>query len=283
MSSISWFNCQLRTERTIGALDAEVPRRSSTLADVERRPMSTAARPTPARRWSDGRRRLATVVVAATISGALIAGCTTSDEDFSDVDNPTPTTIKIYTRDAAGVIESITDRFATVGSNLNEWAAPRDQARCAGEKIVERLGVDRLLALGFDPQVGKLALTYSPDEQAAVLNILVGCIDFQEGLLELLSAYQKLDVKVSACVASSIERLGLTRELVSGLLTGAEVDPFANDNRVGTGITRSMIECLGDADLVPVIPQDPFPEDKRAADEGTTTTAPPTQSTTTLR
>ena len=215
------------------------------------------------------------------VSSALVVSCTTSDVDLSEVDNPTPTTVKIYPRNAAGLVDSISDRFATVGSNLNEWAAPKDQARCAGEKIVERLGADRLLAIGFDPQVGQLKLSYAPDEQASVLNILVGCIDFQEGLLELLSSYQKLDVKASACVSSAIERLGLTRELVSGLLTGSEVDPLANDNRVGTGITRAMVECLRDSDLVPVIPQDPFPQDK--LDEGTTTIPALTQPTTTLR
>ncbi len=264
----------VRGTRSRRALDAGAACVSSTLGDVARRWTTTSS-------FTSRVTARFIVPLVVLVTSALVVSCTTSDVDLSEVDNPTPTTQKIYTRDAAGLVESISDRFATVGSNLNEWAAPKDQARCAGEKVVERLGVDRLLALGFDPQLGQLKLPYAADEQASVLNILVGCIDFQEGLLELLAAYQKLDVKASACVASAIERLGLTRELVSGLLTGSEVDPFANDNRVGSGITRAMVECLQDGDLIPVIPQDPFPQDK--FEEGTTTIPAPLQPSTTLR
>ena len=105
-----------------------------------------------------------------------------------------------------------------------------------------------------------------------MLNILVGCIDFREGLLELISSYQKLDVTRTSCIAASIDRQGLTRDLVAGLVSGKESDPLASSNKVGLGVTQAMVDCLDDKkDLLPVQAEDPFPQDKRKLDEPTTT------------
>jgi len=223
--------------------------------------------------------RLRTAIVTLGCLG-LLASCSTTEQDFSDVDNPPPTTIKVYARTTDGVIESITDRFSTTGSNLNEWAAPIEQARCAAEKIVGMLGVDRLLALGFEPEVGQLDLPYTPEEEASALNVLVGCIDFTTGLIDLVSSYGKLSVPSTACLLRAIDRQGLTRDFAAGLLRGVEPDALAGEGRLGIGVTRGMIECLGDEDLLPVIPQDPFPQDKRAADEAATSTTSSNPTTT---
>ncbi len=209
------------------------------------------------------------MAVLAAVAVGLV-GCSTSRWDTSEIDDVTSTTQKIYARDTDGLIEAITDRYSTEPANLNVWAAPRAEARCAAERIVEQLGADRLLQLGFDPQKGQLALPYTDAEQNTVLNLLVGCIDFEHGLVEMLSAYDKLSLESSACVSSVIERRGLTRELASGLLSGSEPDPFSNDNRLGAGVTAAMLECLDPGeDLLPVAPQDPFPD----ADLGTATTS----------
>lgn len=217
------------------------------------------------------RPRLAAAGGAVLVVALLVTGCAKAQWDTSDIDDPTTTTQKEYSRDEAGLIESITDRFSTEARNLNVWAAPRDQAQCAAEKIVRGIGVDRLLDLGFDPQEGQLALAFSDDEHDAVLNILVGCIDVGHAVAEMFSAYQKLSVPASQCLGASIERRGLARDLVSGLLAGTEPDPSAEGNRLGAGITDAMAECLDPTkDLVPVIPADPFPE----ADLGPATTLP---------
>lgn len=224
-------------------------------------------------------RRGAGAVILSTVAVALlIVGCSSRKIDYSEMDSNTTTTVKTYARDADGLVESIADHFSAVGPNLNLWAPPRAQAKCAGEKMVATLGVDRLLELGFDPQKGRINLPFSDAEQTSVLNILVGCIDFKEGLLELISSYQKLDVTRTMCVTASIDRQGLTREFVASLLTGKESDPTAASNRVGVGVTHAMIDCLDNKlDLLPVPAEDPFPQDKRAQDEpSTTTTTAPT-------
>jgi hypothetical protein len=173
----------------------------------------------------------------------------------------------VYFRDEAGVIDSISDHLSKVGPNLNEWAPPPDQARCAAEKIVSKVGIERLFAMGFDPQDGKMSLTYTPSEQASVLNVLVGCIDFAQGFLEMWTAYDKLDLKRTACLTHTLDSDGLVRELASGLLTGREPDQLANESVVGLGVVQAMSECLDSTvDLVPVQAEDPFPQDKQQLD-----------------
>jgi hypothetical protein len=208
------------------------------------------------------------------------------------VDNPPPSTIKDYPRNEAGVMDSITDHLSDVGSSLNTWAPPRDQARCAAEKLVQRIGVSRLFQLGFDPVVGSLSLSYDDAERTAAINILVGCIDFTTGLTELAASYNKLGVKPSACTAESIDRQGLTRDLVLGLLNGTPTDPLAQNARLGVGMAKALAECLGTEDLLPMVPSDPFPDDEQNATTttalgasanpaGTTTTTTPAGTTTT--
>lgn len=218
------------------------------------------------------------MVVALAGLAVLAAGCATSRWDTSEINDPPSTTEKIYSRDEAGLIDSITDRYSDEPPNLNVWAAPRAEARCAAQRIVGQLGADRLLQLGFDPQEGQLALPYTPEEEATVINVLVGCIDFEYALAEMLSAYQKLSVESARCVASVIERRGLTRELAAGLVRGSEPDFFRDGNRLGAGVVAAMTECLEpDEDLVPIVPQDPFPD----ADLGSVTTTTPPSTTTT--
>ena len=205
---------------------------------------------------------------------ALAAACTTSEWDTRPFDHPTTTVPKVYTEDEAGLVESLTDHLSKTSPNLNEWAPPRDEAECAARKVVKQLGVDRLLDLGYDPQRGRLALQWSDDEKVKVTNILAGCIDVAAGLLSLFSAYGKLDVPAAACLTRGIDRRGLDRDFISGLLDGTSPDPFARDNQLGIGISRLMIECFDPGkDLLPIAPLSPFPQDV-----GTTTTS----STTTM-
>lgn len=210
------------------------------------------------------RRALGAILALA----AVAAACTTSEWDTSPFDDPTSTTEKVYAEDEAGLIASLTDHLSDVGPNLNEWAPPREEAACAASKVVKQLGVDRLLDLGYDPQRGRLALQWTDDERVKVTNILSGCIDVAAGLLSLFAAYDKLDVPAAACLTRGIDRRGLDRDFIAGLLDGTSPDPFARDNQLGIGISRLMIECFdAGKDLLPIAPRGPFPQDV-----GTTTT-----------
>ena len=209
---------------------------------------------------------------------AVVAvGCTTSSWDTSGIDDPPPTTQKIYSLDRPGLIESLTDHLSASGDDLNQWAAPRDEAACAAEKIVDRLGPDRLLDLGYDPQRGRLALQYTDDERISIGNMLDSCIDVAAGLNSMFAGYGKLSIESSTCLTEGIERKGLARDFISGLLTGTSPDPFAEGNQLGLGISRLMVECFTPLeDLTPIAPVSPFPQDI----EATTTTVPSPNATT---
>lgn len=220
-------------------------------------------------------------IAAATCLVALSGACTTSEWDTRPFDDPTTTTQKVYPEDEAGLVASLTDHLSDVGPNLNEWAPPRDEAECAARKIVSQLGVDRLLDLGYDPQKGRLVLQWSDDERVKVTNILSGCVDVAEGLLSLFAAYDKLDVAAAACLTRGIDRRGLDRDFIAGILDGTSPDPFAKDNQLGIGISRLMIECFdAGKDLLPVAPVGPFPQD--VGRTTTTSTAAPRATTTTV-
>jgi hypothetical protein len=220
---------------------------------------------------------IAVLVLIATAAAA----CTTTQWDTSSIDHPTPTAPKEYLRDADGVRQSLIDHLSTVGTNLNEWAAPRDQATCVADRVIQRIGVDRLLQLGYDPNSGKLGLPYAPDEETAMLNIISACIDFKEGILELLSSYQKISFKSATCMADGLDRLGLTRLYAASMLIGQEPDPFDTTNNLAKGTTDVMAQCIGADEMNPLTPDQLFPQDYDAT---TTTTAkpPPTTTTTTV-
>jgi hypothetical protein len=221
------------------------------------------------------------LIVVVTLVAILAAACSTSVWDTSDIDHPTPTAPKDYTRDTEGVRQSLIDHLSTVSTNLNEWAPPRDQATCAADHIIQRLGADRLLALGYDPNDGKLGLPYTPEEQTAMLNIIAGCIDFKEGIVELLSAYQKVSFNTATCMADGLDRLGLVRVYASTLLMGIQPDPLDPTNNLAKGTTDVMAQCVRSDELTPATPDLLFPQNYDATT--TTTTKPkPKRSTTTV-
>lgn len=220
-----------------------------------------------------GRRRGVVLAVGLTVGlgvGLPLAGCTSSRWDTSEIAATTTTTT--YARDEAGLTASLTDYLSVVGDDLNQWAAPADEASCAAGRLVRRLTVDHLLELGFDPAEPTLALAYPLEEKAAVVNILTGCIDFSASLVEMLSSYSKLPLVQSDCISEGVDRLGLDRDLAAGLVEGTEPDPFAGDARYGSGLASVVTECLDDEDLLPNAPMPRLPEAGPDAPRTTTST-----------
>ena len=203
---------------------------------------------------------------------ALAPGCTSRTWDTSEVDNPTTTTVRQYTLDDAGLTASLTDYLSMVGEDLNEWAAPAQEAECAAGRIVRQLTVDHLLDLGFDPQSPTLALAYPAEERVAVINMLVGCIDFSQSVVELFSSYGKLPLTRSDCIAQGFERRGLVRDLAGSLIDGVEPDPFANANRFSAGLSDLAADCLEADDLVPGGLMPAMPEGETFTPGSTTST-----------
>jgi hypothetical protein len=216
-------------------------------------------------------RTAAAVVLTALLAVLVAGGCTTSKWDTSGIDDTTPTTVKRYPKTEAGLIGSLTAYLSTVGDDLDEWAPPHKAAECAATRLVRRLTVDHLLELGYDPQKPTLALGYPEDEKASVVNVLLGCIDFSEGILEMMSSYLKLPLAESNCLAEGFDRLGLDRDLATAMVDGTEPDPFAANNHFGAGLSSLADQCLDEEDLPPAGPLAALP--KAGPDSPTTSTS----------
>lgn len=223
------------------------------------------------------RRRASGVLglVGVVVGLALTASCTSSTWDTSKIDDTTPTTAVRYPDTAAGYTASLTHTLSHVGVDLGEWAAPEKEAKCAASRIVDRLTVDRLKALGYDRQDGSLALGWSDDERSTVINILTSCIDFSAAILESVSSYLKLGLEPTNCMAKGYERLGLTRDLAASLVDGKEPDPFADGDRFGSGVAQLATECMGENDLIPDTPMPRLPEATGGPSVSTTTSTIP--------
>jgi len=214
--------------------------------------------------------------VAALAIALLVGGCTSSTWDTSEIDDTTPTTIRTYPRTDAGLTDSLTDYLSNVGTDLGEWAPPKDEARCAATRIVRRLTVEHLLEIGYDPQEPSLALEYPADDRTAVINILSGCVDVSAAILETFSSYQKLPLAQSNCMAEGFARLELSRDVIVALVDGKEPDAFANSDRYASGLASLAVECMEEDDLLPngLLPKLPAP--KNAPASTTTSTTVPT-------
>lgn len=187
-------------------------------------------------------------------SVAFVAACSASEWDTSEIDRPTTTEAVEYSRDEAGITASLVDHLARPTANLNEWSPSEEQAGCVAERLLRRISPERLLEAGFDPAEGSLAIELSDEERSAVVNVLVGCVDYDAAVLELLSAYGKVPLRVAACVSRGVERLGLDRRLAEGLVDGAEPDALAGDGQLASGLATLAVECTQPEDLLPNAP-----------------------------
>lgn len=217
------------------------------------------------------------VLVAAFIALLLGAPACSRTWDTSGADEPTTTVPVRYSRDVDGIIASITDTLSAQGPDLSHWSPSSDDAACVADRLVRKFTANGLLDRGFDPNRATLALSYTPEDRTAAINVLVGCIDFSEGLLSLFTSYDKLPIAQSACMANGMRRLGIDRDLAGSLIDHAEPDPVANGQRFGGGLGVLAEECLTDSDLLAVIDPAPLP----AAPEGAPAPTSSTTSTTT--
>lgn len=218
--------------------------------------------------------RAVRAAIAVATAAAVAAGCTSRTWDTSEIDDTTPTTVRTYPATAEGIRASLVAYMSQRIDDLDQWTANREEAACAAERLLDRFGAERLLEVGYDPNAPTLALTLPVEERTAAVNVLVGCVDFSRGMLEMLSSYLKLPIAEADCMAKGFERLGLDRDLAGSLVDGVETDPFANSNRFGVGVSSLVVECMGEESLHPDAPLSRLPGPDPDAPRAPTTVAP---------
>ena len=177
--------------------------------------------------------------------------------EFPDVGNVAPEL----------VVEGLTFDLTQRPRDQNYWAPQHDEATCASEQIVEVLGPDRLVGLGYRPGVAGASLNdvdLSDEERTAVTDAVEGCVDLVEGFAAVLYGNGRMAPRLAACVARGMGASGQLRTVVEAWVSGQAIDPFAE----GSGFAAAL---LGHAEVC--IPAEAFnwpdvhlPDDERLID-----------------
>lgn len=192
----------------------------------------------------------------------VIASCSSSRWQTDEIDNPTTEPERIYERDGEGIAESIADMLVDVPVNLNYWAPAEDEAACVGTGLVEAIGAERLLSLGFEPQAPSLALAYTADEAVAAQKVMTDCIDFEQTFVELFTAYGKLAPETARCVSRGFHSKNVDDAFAASTLQGRELDSFGDDAAIAAAIGETLAACFTDNDLPNLATTSTFPEDR---------------------
>ncbi len=187
-----------------------------------------------------------------------------------------------------GLVFDLTDRPV----DLDYWAAPTDQARCAAEAIVDTLGAGRLSALGYRPGVpgaslNDIALTDAEREQVA--DAVEGCVDMVQAVAAMFFGDGRIAPTVARCLAQGLGDADQLRPFVIAVVFGTAVDPFANGSALADALLDQSVICVPeeafnwsdldlpggppvlDSDAPAGVPGSPFVDDQP---DPTTTTTP---------
>lgn len=175
---------------------------------------------------------------------------------------------KVYPRNEQGINDSLVDWIARPSSDLNIWAPDPEQAGCVAQRLIRRIGVARLLTLGYDTANPSLALPYTPDERQGVINLLQGCINFDDGLADLWSSSEKVTTAEAVCMSAGAQRRGLAVDLAVALVDGKAPKAFDENSVFIRGIGELANECLEAQSLNPALPPPNLPSRKTADHAG---------------
>ena len=225
--------------------------------------------------WRSTRAR-ARVVAAAVLVSAIGSSCVSRDLDADGASVPSTT----FADTADGVEASLAHLLSSGAVDLNSWAASPEGARCVASRVVASVGAKRLLDLGFRPNSASLALPFAPDERSEVVNIMDGCLDMEQAVMDLLVSYAKLGLADSRCLAGEMVANGVTRTLIESMVSGAEPKADLETSTFARSLADAAATCLGDDDLPPegILPlmPDSYPARIPARPTTSTSTSPAT-------
>ena len=223
-------------------------------------------------------------------------GSPTEDDtapEFPDIGNVAPDL----------VVEGLTFDLTQRPRDQNYWAPQHDEAVCASEQIVETLGSDRLVGLGYRPGVAGASLNdvdLSDEERTAVVDAVEGCVDLVEGFAAVLYGNGRMAPRLAACVARGMGTSGQLRTVVEAWISGSAIDPFAEGSDFAAALMGHAEVCIPaeafnwpdvhlpdderliDADAPAGASRSAYvPDAEKAEAESSTTSTSPTTSTTT--
>lgn len=173
-------------------------------------------------------------VLAVVLAGALLVGCSAEGEDDgADLD--------------------YVDAVASAWSRVDDTQVSEAQARCWGQKIVDRVGLDRVRSTGLPVDFGAQsvafhfpALALTAAEAQGVHDDFGTCGADLGGDRDLLVAEIGLPEQMTACVAEGIDDATMEEFLLDTLENGGE--QAATSEETLAGLEKAMAGCISDLD-----------------------------------
>lgn len=132
------------------------------------------------------------------------------------------------------------------------WTLSDDEAECAADGIIAAIGADRLTELGYQPGVAgsglpQIALTTA--EREDVTAKLVDCVDLEEMAAALLFGAGRISPGSATCMARILAKAGVPAAWLESWVTGADMDPLADDAALSRTMSSAAEVCLDPNDL----------------------------------
>ena len=246
-------------------------------------------------------RHRSVVAVAVAVAAVLLVGCSdrgpSAEVDDGTDSARTEVVAPVFPEDGAPSRELLVEGIAFDLSNrpvdLSYWAAPSDQAECAAEAIVDAVGEDRLVQLGYRPAVDGASLNdieLTDAERDLVVEAVEGCVDMTQAVAAMFYGDGRLRPSVATCLAEGLAQRDQLRPFVVAVVFGTSVDPFAQESALATAMLDQSVVCVPeeafnwsdldlpdddqvlDADSPGGVTGSPFVDDQRTTTTTTTTT-----------
>jgi hypothetical protein len=197
----------------------------------------------------------------------FVAACGGGDSVFTQGGATTPgqsalgegtSTTMATTTTVSGAQQAMADAIASGLLTGNTADLPLDaaSAQCIGNGVVGVLGVDRLqqLGVGAGGDASTVFDQLSDSEIAAVMPVVLGCVDVQGLIVQQLTA-SGISQQSANCVADALTQGTLLQDLITAVLAGgdqAEPDPAMLNallSAVTTCLTPEEMGNLGNLNL----------------------------------
>jgi len=127
-------------------------------------------------------------------------------------------------------------------------AFDREQAECFGSEVVERVGVDRLEALGLglaDIEAGAepASVDLAPGDLDDMTNAMTACINFGRLVIDPLVAQFDVGEASADCVADRINEANFAREMAESSFRGVDIPPEL-ETQLENSLFAFIAECF---------------------------------------
>lgn len=177
----------------------------------------------------------ATAVLTALLAGVVLTAC------GGDVEEAAPASARQY-------VEAVASAWGKAG----DTKVSEEQARCWGDKLVDRLGVDRIAEVGPPTEFGRRTvdldlaeLNLSQNEAQEVYDYFDSCGGNLSRDTDKLVGELGLPEETSECIGKSLDGKVMEQFFVTSLQEGKEEGAAAVS---GDGLERALADCLSTLD-----------------------------------